>query len=189
MEPPGTPCYAPDRTMQRKLHHITRLDYVYGTREIHGWWVRIQRLANGERKTYGKTFYDLKCGGKAKALKLAIKWRDVNLPKYPVVRGGSGSGRMHAPIGHSLFWEYQQGRHHSLNGQMKVATGERALQVRCSIREYGRKGAIAQLRRWYLEQRRILRDEGTLASDAHSQGLLGPSRADPFEGASPPLVS
>jgi hypothetical protein len=150
----------------RKLHHITRLDYVYGEKKSHGWWVRIQRLVGEKRKTFGKTFYDAKYGGKAKALAEAIKWRDANLPKHPVVRNGAGSGRRQAPVGHSIFWEYEGDRYHSLCATIKVADGERPLQARYSIREYGRKGAVAMMRRWYLGIRQQLRREGTLASDA-----------------------
>jgi hypothetical protein len=152
--------------MQRKLHHITRLDYVYGAKQSHGWWVRIQRLVNEKRKTFGKTFYDAKYGGKNRALAAAIKWRDENLPKYPVVRNGSGSGRRHAPIGHSIFWEYAKGQRHYLNGNMKVEHRERSAQFRVSVREYGRAEAVAMMRRWYRELRRGLREEGTLESEA-----------------------
>ncbi|MBN2839654.1 MAG: hypothetical protein JXP37_01675 [Coriobacteriia bacterium] len=151
---------------QRKLHHITRLDYVYGAKKSHGWWVRIQRLVDGKRKAFGKSFHDGKYGGKAKALAAAVKWRDEILPKYPVVRNGSGSGRLHAPVGHAIFWEYKSGRTHSLNVNMKTAEHERPIQFRCSIKTYGRQGAIARMRRWYLEMRRQLREAGTLASDA-----------------------
>ena len=152
--------------MQRKLHHITRLDYVYGTRETHGWWVRIQRLVKGRRKTFGATFYDKKYGGKQKALEAAIAWRDENLPRHPVIRNGQGSGRRHAPIGHAIFWEYKSGKKHTFNANMKTSASGRALQFRCSITEYGRTAAAAIVREWYREQRQILRKKGTLASDA-----------------------
>lgn len=152
----------------RKLHHITRLDYVYGTRKTHGWWVRFQRKdeKTGKRKVFGQVFIDATYGGKAKALTAAIEWRDANEARYPVVRNGSGSGRRHAPIGHSIFWEYKSARQHDLNGCMKVAEGERPAQFRCSIREHGRKVAAANVRSWYRALRRLLREEGVLASEA-----------------------
>lgn len=152
----------------RKLHHITRLDYVYGTKRTHGWWVRFQRKdqETGRRKAIGKTFTDAKYGGKAKALAAAIKWRDENMAKYPSLRNGAAPGRRQAPIGHSIFWEYDDGLRRTLNGNIKVEDGQRSAQVRYSIREYGRKGALAMIRRWYLAQRRMLRKKGTLASDA-----------------------
>lgn len=159
--------------MPSKLRNITRLDYVYerkdgSTRASHGWWVRFQRTGpDGKRKVNGKTFFDSAYGGKAKALAAAIEWRDANEKKFPRAKNNGGtSGRRQAPIGHTLFWEYIKGRdYHFLNGSMKVAEGERPLQIRCSTRQYGRESAVVKIRWWYLEQRKILREAGTLASD------------------------
>jgi hypothetical protein len=160
--------------MQRRhrLRNITRLDYVYnrrdGTkRETHCWWVRFQRAApDGRRKQNGKTFYDSAYGGKTKALAAAIAWRNANEKLFPTVRNGRGSGRRQAPIGHTLFWEYETEDRHHLNGTMKVEDGVRPVQYRVSVREHGRKKAVAMMRSWCNELRRHLRNDGTLANDA-----------------------
>ena len=55
---------------------IYRVDYG----ATHGWWVRFQRR---NKIAKSKLFSDGKHGGKDKALKAAILWRDVILPTLP----------------------------------------------------------------------------------------------------------
>lgn len=61
---------------------ISRIDF----KRTHGWFVRVYK----EKKVYNKLFSDLKCGGKEKALKKALNYRnklrkELGLPDYEVV--------------------------------------------------------------------------------------------------------
>jgi hypothetical protein len=55
----------------KREKNITRFDYG----RTHAWWVRFQRSTGGTR-VVSKMFSDAVHGGKAKALRAAIAWRD-----------------------------------------------------------------------------------------------------------------
>ena len=57
------------------LKHITRLDY----QKTHGWWVRIRRKSNPCSKLFSDGVY----GGRDKAQKVAMAWRDEQLSSAP----------------------------------------------------------------------------------------------------------
>lgn len=63
---------------RKRLEHryIYRVDYGH----THGWWVRFQRC---NKIAKSKLFSDGKLGGKDKALKAAIAWRDGVSPTLP----------------------------------------------------------------------------------------------------------
>jgi len=53
--------------------NITRFDYG----KTHGWWVRFQRSTeSGTKRVVSKMFSDAVHGGKRKALRAAVEWRD-----------------------------------------------------------------------------------------------------------------
>jgi hypothetical protein len=57
----------------KREKNITRFDYG----KTHGWWVRFQRSTEaGTKRVLSKMFSDAVHGGKAKALRAAIAWRD-----------------------------------------------------------------------------------------------------------------
>ncbi len=69
---------------EKALTGVSRID----SKNTHGWFVRVYK----ESKTHSKLFSDLKCGGKEKALELAIEHRDemrkeLGLPAFKVVPG------------------------------------------------------------------------------------------------------
>jgi hypothetical protein len=57
----------------KREKNITRFDYG----KTHGWWVRFQRSTEaGTKRVVSKMFSDAVHGGKAKARRAAIAWRD-----------------------------------------------------------------------------------------------------------------
>lgn len=58
----------------KREKNITRFDYA----KTHGWWVRFQRSTDsGAKRVTSKMFSDAVHGGKRKALRAAIAWRDL----------------------------------------------------------------------------------------------------------------
>src|SRR5687767_4289116 len=80
-----------------RLRYITRFEY----QRCRAWWVRLPWAK------LSKLFSYKKYGGKAKALRIAILWRDMKLaevgPPPPIKRPGAGSQRK--PVG-SLHVNY-----------------------------------------------------------------------------------
>jgi hypothetical protein len=57
----------------KREKNITRFDYG----KTHGWWVRFQRSTPaGVKRVVSKMFSDAVHGGKGKALRAAVAWRD-----------------------------------------------------------------------------------------------------------------
>jgi hypothetical protein len=56
----------------KREKNITRFDYG----RTHGWWVRFQRNTASGNRVVSKMFSDSVHGGKAKARRAAIAWRD-----------------------------------------------------------------------------------------------------------------
>lgn len=57
----------------KRQKNITRFDYG----KTHGWWVRFQRSTeSGTKRVVSKMFSDAVHGGKMRALRAAIAWRD-----------------------------------------------------------------------------------------------------------------
>jgi hypothetical protein len=59
----------------KREKNITRFDYG----KTHGWWVRFQRSTESGRRVVSKMFSDAVHGGKRKALRAAVGWRDQTL--------------------------------------------------------------------------------------------------------------
>jgi hypothetical protein len=59
----------------KREKNITRFDYG----NTHGWWVRFQRSTAGRHRVVSKMFSDAVHGGKRKALRAAVAWRDQTL--------------------------------------------------------------------------------------------------------------
>jgi hypothetical protein len=77
----------------KREKNITRFDYG----KTHGWWVRFQRSTEaGTKRVVSKMFSDAVHGGKAKARRAAIAWRDRTAatiaPSRRSQRGRTGYG-------------------------------------------------------------------------------------------------
>ena len=76
----------------KREKNITRFDYG----KTHGWWVRFQRSTEaGTKRVVSKMFSDAVHGGKAKALRAAIAWRNqtaatIRPARRTRIRTGSG---------------------------------------------------------------------------------------------------
>jgi len=71
----------------KREKNITRFDYG----KTHGWWVRFQRsTASGTKRVVSKMFSDAVHGGKTKALRAAIAWRDETAATIRPARSRTG---------------------------------------------------------------------------------------------------
>ena len=79
----------------KREKNITRFDYG----KTHGWWVRFQRSSeSGAKRVLSKLFSDAVHGGKIKALRAAVAWRDqMVLTVRPPRRARAATG---APTGY-----------------------------------------------------------------------------------------
>lgn len=146
----------------RRLHHITRLDYS----KTHAWWVRFQRGPSAERTTVSKMFSDGKWGGKNKALRAALSWRDAHEPLHPPLpHGNRGSGRKPQPAGYCSVIAYDRtqpraGRRVSVTpvllAKFKTKQGRFAT-LQLSVEKWGEATARRKIALWLREHRRKLK--------------------------------
>ena len=145
-----------------RLRNITRLDYA----RTHAWWVRFQRGPRGsKRKVHSKMFGDVKYGGKANALKAAIRWRDENEHLYPCLP--NGAGRKPSPLGVASIratWAATRLRNGTpVRRRVFVARYKSAPNhfdvLRISITKYGVEKAYALAEAWVVERDRERRSQ------------------------------
>lgn len=141
------------------MRNITRLDYA----RTHAWWVRFQRGSYGARKTHGKMFSDKRCGGRLKARRAAISWRDENAAKFPR-QHKPGSGRKPMPVGYSSLTRFARSyrltdkstsQHRMLQVRFKITIDEFRTRL-ISIDKWGNEGAMNLAEKWLRVQKREL---------------------------------
>jgi hypothetical protein len=143
-----------------EMHHITRLDYA----RTHAWWVRFQRGPTGARTTYSKMFSDKRCGGKLKARRAAIRWRDENAPRFPK-QHKPGSGRKPQPAGYSSLTRFVRSyrlvdnstsQHRMLQVRFKMTKTTFRTRL-ISIDKWGNDGAEGLALQWLQARKRELK--------------------------------
>jgi hypothetical protein len=136
------------------MRNITRLDYD----RTHGWWVRLYRTdAAGDKNCMSQMFSDGVHGGKRKALRRAIAWRDEMLALLPAPKKDSGSAR---PPGYGYVRRAEIKRRVGYSLVYRAwmrGEGGRAAQTTYSVAVWGDDGAKLRAQRWLVRKRRELR--------------------------------
>lgn len=140
--------------------NITRTDFG----RTHGWWVRIYRTdAAGHKGCTNQLFSDGVHGGKRKALKAALAWRDEILGLLPAKKVGGGA---HVPPGYGYVKreviKRRVGYAPVYRAWIRLEDGRPACTSR-SIAVWGVTGARVECVKWIQEQRRGIRERSMLA--------------------------
>jgi hypothetical protein len=136
------------------LRNITRIDHA----RTHAWWVRIYRTVEGHKGCTSAMFSDGARGGKRKALKAALAWRDEMLQ---VLRPPSRRGSTKVvPPGYGYVQRAvlprRVGSSDCYRAWIRVEGGRCKCTSR-SIAVWGVRGAKLQCEEWLAGHRRELR--------------------------------
>lgn len=168
---------------EKDLQNITRVDYPRPDRAgTVGWWVRIYRTVEGQRRCVNKLFSDGIWGGQYPALVRARRWRNVTLKSLPP---SSGRG-YRKPPGHGyvrLALRTYVPRNPTQPTKVYSAwtawiriEDMKARSTNWSVERWGDTGAKRRATAWLAEERKAL------AQRLHSKKSSPTRRLEPTSG-------